>query len=192
MSVGALVFGNDCPRAVRPRSKCCDQLGKCFRLERWPVDQRNHGAVATAIQHLLQSNLERAELPSLGGGVHDQIGAARVNDGTKIVGIRAGDDENKVARIGERADGRRKQSASGRRVIHRVSLWPGEQGFVPSHPRGLPRRENYAAKTRSRHACRCTFLLGQRKPLPQRTLSYTGEKHRGDISHARENSSRTI
>ena len=50
------------------------------RQHRRPVDQRNERRVAPMIHHLLQPDLQRAELPALGLAIDHQEAAVRVDD----------------------------------------------------------------------------------------------------------------
>jgi hypothetical protein len=96
---------------------------------------------------LVKSDLDRAELSSFRIPIHNQISTAAMYQGTEILGIRSGNNENEFAVTGQCLNGARKESAlrQGRVLAAVFNLGPRQQRFVASHARRLSRREKDSA-----------------------------------------------
>src|SRR5204863_982741 len=76
MTMFARVLRDDRPNSPVPRGEFLNQNGQRAGLRRWPIDQRDHGGVTSAVQHIAQSGLQRGELPEFRIGVANQKSAA--------------------------------------------------------------------------------------------------------------------
>ena len=75
----AAILRDDCPYGVRPEGKLVRKRLERRGLNRRTVDQGEQGGIPAAIENLLQSHLERAELSPLWSRIRHQNGSVRVN-----------------------------------------------------------------------------------------------------------------
>src|SRR6266550_2665113 len=81
MPMPTLIFGDDRPHpALRSLFEFRLESFNRVSLHWWPVHESNHGSVATAVQDLTQTGLQRTELPSRGIGIDCHRCAARKHD----------------------------------------------------------------------------------------------------------------
>ena len=69
------------------------------RLCRWPVYQRDASSIAAAIEHSLESQAQRAELPKLRLRVKDKVGRILIDDWPQLVDVLSCDDEHEIANV---------------------------------------------------------------------------------------------
>src|SRR5579864_7765577 len=114
MAVLAAEFGYDRPLSSRVGiGENLAQTKKCRGPRRRAIDQRHDGSIAAAVQHVLQSHLQRAELPVFWRRINRDESTSRVNQRSKVGSIFTGHDDDEVAVVIKDVDGGGQESFAG-------------------------------------------------------------------------------
>jgi len=135
-----------CPDILRRGFVGVSQHNDGGGTDRRPIDQRHYSGIPAAIEDFVQSHLQGTELPPAGIGIGDQRCSVGIDNGRQGRLVFAGYDKDEVGGKRQRLNCRGKEClfcgpASGLR-------WPGEQGLVRAHTRGLAGGKNHSGKAR--------------------------------------------
>src|ERR1700691_2339964 len=109
---------------------------QCSEADRRTVNQGHHGGIATVVEHLLQTHLQRTELAAVRVSIDYQRSSLRINDGYQRRFVFPHHDHDEISSRCKRTDRSREECLTGWSLPGRQ--WgTRHEGLVPTHARGL-------------------------------------------------------
>src|SRR5262249_22706548 len=136
VSVLAAMLGNYRPRRVGRSQEFALELIDGSKTWSRTIDQRDDSSVPPAVEHLLQADLQGAELAPVGIAVDHRGRSVGVDHRREVGFIPAHHHDDQVGQGLQRTDGGGKKS----------SVAPRQQRLVATHARRRARRQYYSGK----------------------------------------------
>src|SRR5271157_973395 len=110
------------------------------------INECDKGSIASVVQHFMQTDLQRTELPAFGFAIDRKKRTMRVHDRPEYGLVLAHNHHDEVAvRLEQINRGAQERVRGWRPLSHRR---PGKQGLVSTHPCGEASGQNDSANAR--------------------------------------------